>query len=285
MYVLAVVNQKGGVGKTTTAANLANEAAERGLDVLLVDIDPQGSATRLVDATPREAAGPLGNTVQLTVSDALYATQAYASQTPVPGKLRLVTVPSGQHWSERLSVAPANLDIATRGDETFDGATERLAHALADDAPPDLVVIDCPPMLGRLLVMALHAADGVLVVSEPADGSVEGIGRTMAAVEQVRRSRAAAGAPEGLPAFLGVIVSNVPPRELRAAELVELLHERYGALVLDTIPRRSVVRQAEAAGAPVSAYSPREAGPVQEAYARLTDHLLRTIALPVPEGA
>lgn len=283
MYVLAIANQKGGVGKTTTAANLADTLAHRGLRVLLVDLDPQGSATRLTDAAPKQGQSALGTTVELTVSDALYATQSRAGQTPSPGKLHMVAVPSGEYWSERLTVAPANQDMAQRGAESFAGAETRLAAALAPlegHDVPDLVVLDCPPTLGTLFTAALHAADGVLLVTEAADGSVDGLPRTQAAIAQVRAERQTQA-----PTLLGVVVTNLPAREQRAAQLMADLRAEYAEALWETVPRRSAVRHAEGAGAPISAYGPREGVPVHDAYVRVADRLLDLLPTTTTQGA
>lgn len=281
MYVVAVANQKGGVGKTTTAANLADILARRGYSALLVDLDPQGSATRLTDAAPRTATNPMGNQVELTVSDALNATQDREGSEPARGKVYLVSVPAGEYWSPRLQVVPANQDLAHRGSDNFRGAERRLRAALEreDGEPtPDVVVLDCPPTLGALFMAALHAADGVVLVTHPADSSVEGLPRTLTAIDVVRRDRGTAR-----PEFLGLVATDVPARELRASELLGLLSTSYGEQLWETIPRRAAVRQAEGAGAPISAYGPREGVDVQKAYARLADRIQSL--LPPPTDA
>lgn len=280
MYVLAIANQKGGVGKTTSAANLADSAARAGLRVLLVDLDPQGNASRLTDAQPLQATGALGTPQELTVSDALHATLSRAGQPVRPGTMHQVSVPSGEHWSELLHIAPANQDLAARGAETFAGAERRLAESLAaanGETRPDLVLLDCPPTLGPLFMAALHAADGVLLVSEPADNAVEGLPRTMSALESVRAERKAPS-----PELLGIVATNVPSREQRATQLLDLMGEQYGELLWDSIPRRAVVRQAEGAAAPVSAYG-REGRDVAEAYDRIAARILTRAR--ITEGA
>jgi cellulose biosynthesis protein BcsQ len=195
VYVLAIANQKGGVAKTTTAANLADAAAERGARVLLVDLDQQGNATVLTDAQPRVVDDALGNRRSaLTVSDALAATQKRENEQPQPGLLAQVVVPAGEYWSPRLSVAPANRDLAFRNGETFRGADRRLALALAppaDGAGPDvdLVVIDCGPSLGPLFMSAMWAADGVILAAEPADYALEALPPTLELLDAVRDVR------------------------------------------------------------------------------------------------
>lgn len=274
VYTLAVANQKGGVAKTTSAANVADAAAVRGLRVLLVDLDPQGNATALTDAQPRVTTdNPFGKPQTLTVADALYFAQERAGSAPQAGTMLSVVVAAGEHWSQRLHVAPADEDLAARGDESFAGSEQRLSVALRGSADHyDLVVVDCPPSLGPLFVSALYAADGVLLVAEPADNALEGLPR---AVDTVNRVRAQRG---DRPALAGVVATNVPSRESRAAELLGQVREQYGDLLWDAVPRRSVVRQAEGARAPLRAYG-SQGREVAEAYDRITTRLLEHAGL------
>jgi len=268
VFTLAVANQKGGVAKTTTAANLADAAAELGARVLLVDLDPQGNATTLTDAQPRVFEGnAFGKPQVLTVSDALWAAQEREGAATKTGTVHQVSVPAGEYWSPRLRVAPANQDLAARGAETFRGYERRLALALGEGADVDLVVIDCGPSLGALFLAAMTAADAVLLATEPADNALEGLPRTL---DVLRSVRAARGGP--LPRLLGVLPTNVA-REARPAELLDLLRESYGEQLLEPVPRRAVVRQAEGARAPVRAFAPGGKD-VADAYARLAARVL-----------
>ena len=279
MYCLAVANQKGGVAKTVSAANIADAAAQLGARVLLVDLDPQGNATRLVDAEPIEAEpDTFGRRQRLTISDAMYAALPRAGEPTTPGTARSVVVPAGDYWSPQLRVAPANTDLAELGRQTFAGAERRLQIALEGaEVDVDLVVIDCAPTLGELFMAGLHAADGVLLVSEPADNSLEGLPLTTAAVETVRAKRS-----DGRPELLGVLATSVPSRELRATQLLEHMRANLGDL-WDVVPRRSVVRQAEGARAPVRAYG-RDGAEVAEAYARVARRVLEHARQPIETG-
>lgn len=279
-YTLAVANQKGGVAKTTSAANLADAAAHRGLRVLLVDLDPQGNASTLTDAEARSStANPFGKHQTLTVADALYYAQERAGAREQPGTMLGVVVAAGEHWAPSLHVAPANEYLAVRGDETFAGSERRLAIALdgAGEAY-DLIVLDCPPSLGPLFVNALHAADGMLLVTEPADNSLEGLPR---AAETLNRVRALRG---DRPTLVGVVATNTPTREARAQDLLAQIRTEYGDLLWDVVPRRSVVRQAEGARAPMRAYG-AQGRDVAEAYARITTRLLEHAGLTPMEVA
>ncbi len=278
MFTLAIANQKGGVAKTTTAANLADAAAEQGAAVLLVDLDPQANATALTDAEPRlYEGGAFGKAQALTVSDALHAAQEREGAVRQPGTLHQVAVPAGEHWSSRVRVAPANQDLAARNLEQFPGSDGRLALALDDAAAGvDLVVIDCGPNLGGLFVAAMHAADGVLLVTEPADNALEGLPRTLEVLESVRAARG------GPPALLGVLPTSVA-REARHSELLAHLREVYGDQLLESVPRRAVVHQAEGAHAPVRAFG-ASGRDVADVYRRVAAQLLTTAGVRVTEG-
>jgi chromosome partitioning protein len=279
VFVLVIGNQKGGVGKTTTAANLADAAAERGARVLLVDLDQQGNATSLTDAQPRVVDDALGaKRSALSVSDVLAATLKDERDTPQPGLMFQVAVPAGEHWSPRLQVAPANQDLARRALELFQGSEKRLALALQVDGedPVDLVVIDCGPTLDSLFVAALHAADAVVVVAEPADNSLEGIPRTLSAIAHVADDRA------GRPQVLGILPTSVA-RENRHTTLLEVLREDYEH-VFEPVPRRAVVRQAEGAHAPVRAFDPAPGvRDVADVYDQLAAHVLQVAGIRITE--
>jgi chromosome partitioning protein len=281
MYVLAVANQKGGVAKTTSASNLADIAAGQGLRVLLVDLDPQGNATALTEATPKVSApNVFGKAQTLTVADALYYALDKEGGDEQPGTVLSVVVAAGEHWSPALHVVPASEDLAARGEEKFGGSERRLAIALSSaDEFYDLVVLDCPPSLGPLFINALHASDGVLMVTEPADNSLEGLPRAADTLYRVQAQRGG-----GQPELVGVVATNAPTRETRAQELLAVIREQYGELLWDVVPRRSVVRRAEGAHAPLHAFG-AEARDVTDVYDRITTRLLQHAGLTPVEVA
>jgi len=281
MYVVAIANQKGGVAKTTSAANVANAAAERGQRVLLVDLDPQANATTLTDAQPREHRDETFGTVrQLTMSDALHHAQPRTGAPTQAGTVWAIAVAAGKHWASGLRVAPSSQDLAARGEEGWPAADRRLAVALDGvDEIADLVVLDCGPTLGPLFLAALNAADGVLLVSEPADNALEGLPPTVQVLQEVRAQRGGAA-----PQLLGIVATNVPGHEARAAELLEQIRADYGERLWEVVPRRSIVRQAEGAHAPVRAMG-RAGREVADAYDGIAGRVLEQAGLAMAQGA
>ena len=281
MYVVAIANQKGGVAKTTSAANVANAAAERGQRVLLVDLDPQANATTLTDAQPRQHRDETFGTVrQLTMSDALHHAQPRTGAPTQAGTVRAIAVAAGKHWASGLRVAPSSQDLAARGEEGWPAADRRLAVALDGvDELADLVVLDCGPTLGPLFLAALNAADGVLLVSEPADNALEGLPPTVQVLQEVRAQRGGAA-----PQLLGIVATNVPGHEARAAELLAQIRADYGERLWEVVPRRSIVRQAEGAHAPVRAMG-RAGREVADAYDGIAGRVLEQAGLAIAQGA
>lgn len=236
MQTFAVVNQKGGVGKTTVVLGLASAAQARGVPVLVVDLDPQANST-----------GGLGVTAPVySANDVLYANEAGIA-------IDAVTTTA---WPG-VSVIPADLSLAARDSDQQLGAELRLRKALDSDELRQrfpLVLIDCQPSIGKLVSNALLAADGALIVTEPsidASTGVENVLQTISTVQEYYNSSLAVAA---------VILNKVPARSREAAFRSDELRSALGSAVWEPpIPVRTVLAEARGAARPVHEYGARAA--------------------------
>ncbi|MEC9000301.1 MAG: AAA family ATPase [Actinomycetota bacterium] len=239
MVAVAVVNQKGGVGKTTVALGLASAASARGTGVLVVDLDPQGNATT-----------GLGVFEPGPGVDRVLAEEC-------PGGLASVVEDSG--WPSDVGPPPrlaaSSPGLAVREPQLATdplGAQDRLAIALRGGAmgaapPLDelLVLIDCPPSLGLLTVNALFAADAVLVVTEPGAWAVDGVGRILQTIDRIRVRR-----PDGRPEMLGIAVNRLG-RTRDGRYWDEQLRAAYPGRCLPPVHLRAAVSEAAAQSLPI----------------------------------
>jgi len=232
--IYALANQKGGVGKTTTAVNLAACLAEAGERALVVDLDPQANAT---SGLGERANG--SSTYDLLdgapLQDIILRTR-FANLDLVPSKPDL---------------AGAAIELARR-----DGADNYLAFSLAEARERyDFVFVDCPPSLGPLTVNALAAADRVLVPVQAEYYALEGLAQLVESIELVRRSLN--------PALRigGVLLTMTDGRTRLSAEVTAEVRRHFGNLVFRTaVPRSVRVAEAPSHGLPVIAYDRRSAG-------------------------
>jgi len=234
MVSVAVVNQKGGVGKTTVALGLAASAAARGLRVVVVDLDPQANATSGLGVWDPP----------VTVDRALQADQ--------PGLAADLLVPSGWDptlFAVRPQVVASSPALAQREPQlAMDpiGAQDRLAIALAGlDA--DVVIIDCPPSLGLLTVNGLFAADRAVIVTEPGAWATDGVDQILRNIGRISERRG------GFPEVAGIVVNRLA-RTRDGRYWDEQLVESHPELVIrPAIRLRAAVTEAAAQSLPIHA--------------------------------
>src|SRR5687767_2713553 len=247
--VIAVANQKGGVGKTTTTANLGAALARQGRRVLLIDMDPQGNLTSAVGISKK---------TEHTVAEALLDFRA-----PLP----TVKVENG---NGQLDVTPATLSLASAEAALMNklGREQRLRDQLDRHAAGyDVVVIDTPPSLGLLTINALVAADRVLIPTEARFFSLQGLQMIEESIEEVLYLNPRLE-------VIGILLSKLDRRLREEKQVAEYLRERWGALVFETeIGTSSKVLEASSAGKTVFSYLGAERA--AEMYATLAEEVLR----------
>jgi len=248
-WTLAVVNQKGGVGKTTTAVNLATSLAQAGRRVLLIDCDPQGNAT-----------SGLGQkeTVEHSIYDALTGGASLADII-----LRDVTVPG-------LDLAPATLDLAGAEMEMFQELSrETILKKIIKPIEKNYqyIFIDGPPSLGLLTLNILTAADAVLIPIQCEYYALEGISQLMNIVERVQQHLNPKLA-------IGLVVLTMHDERINLSrQVVAEVREFFGKAVAQTIvPRNVRLSEAPSFGQPIALYDPKSKGAV--AYAELAQEII-----------
>jgi chromosome partitioning protein len=251
--ILAVANQKGGVGKTTTAVSLAAAVAETGAQVLLVDLDPQGNASSGLGMRPSEGQATIYHVLieDLDVLDAV-----------VPASMR------------NLYVVPTNIDLAGAEIELVsmfsrEQRLRKALHSVVDEF--DLIIIDCPPSLGLLTVNALTAADGVIVPIQCEYYALEGLGALSRNADLVK-----ANLNPDLE-ITGFVLTMLDARTRLSQQVVEEVRRHFGDRVFKTwIPRTVRLAEAPSFGEPITVFDPGSRGAM--AYRRLAGELLARLA-------
>jgi len=249
--VIAIANQKGGVGKTTTSVNLAAAIAELGHPVLLLDLDPQANASSALGLETGEGIG-------------LYS--AIIGETPMGDLIQETRIPN-------LAGIPADLDLAGAEIEVarMEGHLSQLRSVLEpvrESGRFEFIILDCPPSLGILMTNALSAADELLIPIQCEYYALEGLGKLVGVMDQIRDS----GANPTL-AMSGLLMTMLDVRTNISAAVVRDVREHFEEVVFDAaIPRSVRISEAPSFGKTILEYDPK--GPGATAYRVLAKEFL-----------
>ena len=255
-HIIAVTNQKGGVGKTTTAINLSACLAECGKRTLLVDLDPQGNATSGLGIDKEQLSGNLYDCL--------------IEHTPLKDVVLKTSI-------KKLFIVPTTIDLAGAAVELVameerEFILRNVLRAFLDTAkkPFDYVVVDSPPSLGLLTINALNAADSVLIPVQCEFYALEGLTQLMQTINMVTN-----GMNEEL-RILGMLLTMYDGRTNLSIQVMERVKKYFSDYVFRTIiPRNVRLGEAPSHGEPITAYDPRSRG--AEVYQQLAKEVIRRV--------
>ncbi len=258
MEIIAVVNQKGGVAKTTTAINLGAALAERGRNVLLVDVDPQANLTSGIGFVNKKKTIYAVMKKEVGFAEAIYPT----GLEPEDWKGKIDIVPS------HIELANAELEFSgeigreTILKEAFEDAKERISGA-----GYDYVILDTNPSLGLLTVNALSLADSLIVPLEPSIFALDGMEHLTDVIRLVKRKI------NTKLRIRGILLTRVDGRTKIAEEFYDELKEVFGDKLFDTVIHQNVrLSEAQTEGLPINLYDEKASGTRE--YAALSEELI-----------
>ncbi|MGH2657677.1 MAG: ParA family protein [Actinomycetota bacterium] len=255
--VVAVANQKGGVGKSTTAVNLAASLAELGLKVLVIDMDPQGNASTGLGIVPgRRIVGTYQVISQGTPADSA------VMETSVPGV-----------WAIPSTIDLAGAEIELVGQISRENRLARAVEPLIQTY--DLILLDCPPSLGLLTVNALSAAHELIVPIQCEYYALEGLGQLLRNVRLIQQNL------NPTLRLTGIVLTMYDSRTKLSEQVVAEVRRYFGSRVYDTIiPRTVRLSEAPGFGKPITEYDPSSKG--AKAYRALAVEFLEREATDLP---
>ncbi|HKR49374.1 MAG TPA: ParA family protein [Pseudonocardiaceae bacterium] len=248
--VMAICNQKGGVGKTTSTINLGAALTEYGRRVLLVDFDPQGALSVGLGVASHQ----LDRTIYNLIMEQGVPVEEVVRSTSVPG----------------MDLLPSNIDLSAAEVQlvTEVGREQTLGRTLRPLLPHyDFILVDCQPSLGLLTINALACADGVVIPLECEFFSLRGVALLIDTIDKVRERL------NPKLAITGILATMFDPRTLHAREVMTRVVEAFGDTVFDAVINRTVrFPETTVAGEPITQWAPKSAG--ANAYRRLAREVI-----------